>query len=91
MLKILANVVLFNSATNSITDAIKTASKTAFQKTAGGSGDLIGNKIADKITSVSKILPQNALKTDENELETSKRSVYISQKRQKIIDELRLV
>ena len=31
-------------------DAIKTASKIAIQAT----GDLIGNKIADKITSVSK-------------------------------------
>ena len=36
------------------TDAVKTASKRAIQKTAGASGDLIGNKIADKVTSVSK-------------------------------------
>ena len=33
---------------------IKTASKRAIQKTAEAAGDLIGNKIADKITSVSK-------------------------------------
>ena len=32
----------------------KTASKTAIQKTAEATGDLIVNKIADKITSVSK-------------------------------------
>ena len=36
------------------TAAIKTTSKRAIQKTAETTGDLIGNKIADKITSVSK-------------------------------------
>ena len=38
----------------STTDAIKTASKRAIHKTAEETRDLIGNKIADKITSVSK-------------------------------------
>ena len=38
----------------STTDAIKTASKRAIQKAAEATGDFIGNKIADKITSVSK-------------------------------------
>ena len=33
---------------------IKTASQKAIKKTAEGTGDLIGNNIADKITSVSK-------------------------------------
>ena len=42
------------SAKKPTTDAIKTASKRAIQKTAGATGDLTGNKIADKITSVSK-------------------------------------
>ena len=41
---------LVDSAKKSATDAIKTASKRATQKTA----EVIGNKIADKITSVSK-------------------------------------
>ena len=36
------------------TDAIKTASKRVNQKIAEATGDLIGNKIVDKITSVSK-------------------------------------
>ena len=39
---------------NSAIDAIKTASKRAIQKTAEATGDLMGNKIADKITSFSK-------------------------------------
>ena len=43
---------LLDSAKKSTTDAIKTASKRAIQKTAEATGDLIGNKILDKITSV---------------------------------------
>ena len=45
---------LFDRAKKSTTDAIKTTSKKAIQKTAEATGDLIGNKITDKITSVSK-------------------------------------
>ena len=43
-----------NSAEISTTDLIKTASKRAIQKTAEVTGDLIENKIADKITNLSK-------------------------------------
>ena len=49
---------LLDSAKKSITDAINIASKRAIQETAEASGDLIGNKIADKITSVSKKSPK---------------------------------
>ena len=45
---------LVDTAKKSATDMIKTASKRAIQKTAKATGDLVGNKIADKITSVSK-------------------------------------
>ena len=44
---------LLDNARKSTTDAIKIASKRAIQKTAEATGDWIGNKIADKITSVS--------------------------------------
>ena len=40
---------LLDSANESTTDAIKTSSKRAIQKTAEGTGDLIGNKIAHQI------------------------------------------
>ena len=43
-----------DTARKSATDAIKTTSKRAIQKTAEATGDLVGNKIADKITSASK-------------------------------------
>ena len=45
---------LLDSAKKSTTDAIQTASKRAIQKTAKAPGDLMDNKIADKITSASK-------------------------------------
>ena len=66
----------------------------AIQKTAEETGDLIGDKIADKITSISKS-PQNPSKklhseTDENEIEKPKERLISPEKRQQIIDELRL-
>ena len=42
---------LMDNATKTGIDAAKTASKRVVQKIAEASGDLIGNKIADKITS----------------------------------------
>ena len=45
---------LRDSAKKSTADAITAASKRAIQKTAEATGDLIDNKIADKITSISK-------------------------------------
>ena len=49
---------LLDSAKKSTTDAIKTASKRAIQKTAEATGDLIGNRIADEITNISKSLKE---------------------------------
>ena len=43
-----------DTATKTGIDAVKTASKRLVQKTAKATGDLIGNKIADKITSVGE-------------------------------------
>ena len=45
---------LFDSAKKSTTDAMKTVSKRVIQKTAEATGDLIGSKTADKITSASR-------------------------------------
>ena len=53
--------------------------------------NLIDNRIADKITSTSKDSSQNALNIDENELEIPKKKYLPPEKRQQIIDELRLV
>ena len=45
---------LLDHAKKSAADALKTSSKIVAQKTAEKTGDLIGNKIADNITRVSK-------------------------------------
>ena len=45
---------LIDTATKTGIDAAKTSSKRVVQKTAEATGDLIGNKIADKITSIGK-------------------------------------
>ena len=57
---------LVDTAKKSATDAIKTASKRAIQKTAEATGDLIGNNIADKITSISKKKSDNNNNNDDN-------------------------
>ena len=86
-----------DSAKKSTTDAINTTSKRAIQKTAEANGDLISNKIAEKLTKVSKELhlkksskelhSQNNLQKTKNKIER-----YISaEKSRQIIDEFRLV
>ena len=68
---------VIDTAKKSTTYAIKTASKRAIQKTAEATGDLIVNKIADKITSISKksnkVLPNNNEKEEDMEITTHKK------------------
>ena len=45
---------LLHEAKQSAADAIKTLQKESFKKTVEATGDLIGNKIANRITKVSK-------------------------------------
>ena len=69
---------LRDTASKTGIDATKTTSKRLLQKTAG---DLIGNKVADKITSLGKPKEKEAKKIEE---------IYIPpEKRQQIIDDLR--
>ena len=83
---------LVDTARKSATDAIKTASKRAIQKTAEATRDLVGNKIADKITSVSKKSTKKLATIDEDvELTTHKKRYISPEERQQIIDELRLI
>ena len=74
---------LMDTAAKTGIDAAKTASKRVVQKTAVATGDLIGNRIADKITSIGK----------STEKEKTKKAEAISippEKRQQIIDDLKL-
>ena len=86
---------LVDSAKKSAADTIKTASKRAIHKTAEATGDLIGNKTADKITSVSKKSPRElhskVLSSNEADNEIPKERYISPQEGKQIIDELRLI
>ena len=74
---------LMDTATKTGIDAAKTASKRVVQKTAEPTRDLIGNKIANKITSIGK--------PKEKEKAKEMKKIYIPpEKRQQIIDDFRL-
>ena len=78
---------LMDTATKTGIDAAKTASKKVVQKTAEATGELIGNKKADKITLLCKTKDKEKEEKEEKETE----EIYISpEKRQQIIDDLRL-
>ena len=77
-------------AKKSTADPINTASKTAIQKTAKVTDDLIGNKIADKIRSVSKKSAKES-SNDETQVDKPKKRYISPEERQQIIDELMLV
>ena len=59
-----------------------------YQKTAEAAGDLIGNKIADKITEVSKNLQQNYSETVTNANNKEIRKEKYIFKRKKVIDNI---
>ena len=72
-----------DTATKTGIDAAKTASKRVVQKTAEATGDLIRNKIADKITTIGKSKEKEKIKKAEE--------IYITpEKRQQIIADLSL-
>ena len=74
-----------DTATKTGIDAAKIASKGVVQKSAEATGDLIGYKIADEITSVGKSKEKEKEKTNKSE------EINIPpEKRQQIIDELKL-
>ena len=57
----------FDHAKQSATKSLKIGSKRLIQKITEATGDLIGNKITDRITKVSKNSPKNISETVENE------------------------
>ena len=72
-----------DTATKTGIGAAKTASKQVVQKNAKATGDLVGNKVADKITSLGK--------TKSKEKKDETQEIYIQpEKRGQIIDDLRL-
>ena len=75
---------LVDTAKKSPTDALKIVSKGAIQKTAEATQDLVGNKIADKIVSISK-KPASELHSNEVSNEIPKERYISPQERQKLL------
>ena len=71
---------LLNSAKKSTTDTIKTASKRAIQKSTKATGDLIGNKIVDKITIVSKKIFTKRFEDRWEWIRNTKKDIYLRKK-----------
>ena len=82
-----------DKAKKSTANAIKTTSKRVIQKTAEATEDLIGNKIADKTTSVSKKPSNNNNSSNNNndnnnedvELTTHEKDIYLQKKDSKLL------
>ena len=74
---------LMDTAAKTGIDPAKIASKRVVQKTAETTGDFVENKIADKITSLGKQKVKKKKTKD-------KKSKYHQNKRQQIINDLRL-
>ena len=83
----------FYHTKQSATDALKTVSKRPIQQRAETTGDLIGKKITEKITEISKTLQQNNSETitNEHDKEISKERYISPEDGQKVIDDLRLI
>ena len=97
--KLVGHAIKFGAA-KVATNGIKPASKRAIQKTAEETDDLIGNKITDKITSVSKKpatelhakkLHNEELQSYEGNNKIPKERYICPKERQQIIVELRLI
>ena len=71
-------------------DFAKIAGKEKVHKSAEATGDLIGNKIADKITSASKKSHNEEIQSNEVNNEIPKERYISPKERQIIIDELKL-
>ena len=80
---------LMDGAAKTIKDSAKISGKKVIHKTAEATGDLVGNKIADKITSMGK--PRSKKEKDETNIMEETQEIYIPpEKRKQIIKFLKL-
>ena len=75
---------LLDSIKKSTTEANKTDSKRSIQNTVEAASDLIGNEIADKITSISKKSSKELQNQDEIEI-PKERLTYLQKKDNKLL------
>ena len=84
---------LLDHAKTSAPDLLRTSSKRVIQKTEEAAGDLVCNKIGNKITRVSRSSPQKNLEktTDEFDKEISKERYTSPEEIQKNMENLSLI
>ena len=84
---------LLDRAKQSATDALKNTSKRVIQKTSEATGDLIRNKIANRITKFSRSFQQknSGTITNEHDKKIPKERYISPEERQKMIYDLRLI
>ena len=84
---------LLDHAKQSATNILKTASKRVIQKIVKATGDLIGNKTADRIRKFSKTSPQIGSKIVKikHDKKIPKERCISAEERHKIIHDLRLI
>ena len=70
-----------DTATKTGIDAAKTTSKRVVQKTPEATGDLIGNKIADKITSIGKTKKKKEKEKKKRKNKRNRRNLYSTRKK----------
>ena len=87
-----------DGATKTSKDFAKIAGKKIIHKSAEATGDLVGNKIADKITSMGRskeqdpaVKPRSEKEKDETNIMEETQEIYIPpEKRKQIIKDLKL-
>ena len=80
---------LVDSSKKSAKDALKTASKRATKKTVEATGDLVDNKVADKITRISKKQQKSCKMMSCNQIKQimkyQKKGIYLHKKDNKLL------
>ena len=80
---------LMDGATKTSKEFAKLTGKKIIHKSAEATGDLVGNKIADKITSIGK--PRSKKEKDETNIMEKTHEIYIPpEKRKKMIKDLKI-
>ena len=82
---------LVDTATSTRKTFAKTAGIKVVHKTAEATGDLLGNKIADKITSIGKSNRTKKEKEEDNIMEETQEIYIPPEKRKQIIKDLKLL
>ena len=80
---------LMDTATKTDKEFTKTAGKKVVHKSAEATGDLVGNNIANKITSIDKSRSKKE-KDEDNVIEETQEMIIPPEKRKQIIKDLKL-